>query len=61
MGILKSWAPGIMFGAMIAVFVAAKLPSNTLTIIFGILGFFLEFIWQLVEVTGTSRIKCPRE
>ena len=26
--ILKSWAPGIMFGAMIAVFVAAKLPSK---------------------------------
>ena len=62
--ILKSWAPGIMFGAMIAVFVAAKLPSNTLTIIFGILGFFLGVYmavsgsdWHIADKmpTGVSR------
>ncbi len=36
--ILKTWAPGIMVGAIVGVFIAARLPSHTLTIIFGSLG-----------------------
>jgi uncharacterized protein len=37
--ILKSWAPGIVIGAVIGVFVAAELRSNTLLYIFGGLAF----------------------
>jgi uncharacterized membrane protein YfcA len=37
-GILRTWAPGIALGAVIGVFVAASLKSNTLQGIFGILG-----------------------
>ncbi len=33
--ILKTWAPGIMIGALISVFVAAGLRSDTLMLIFG--------------------------
>ncbi len=36
--ILKTWAPGIIVGAVIGVFVAQELNSETLTIIFGCLG-----------------------
>jgi len=37
--ILKSWAPGIVVGAIIGVLVAAGLRSTTLQMIFGVLAF----------------------
>jgi len=37
--ILKSWAPGIVVGAVIGMLVAAGLRSSTLQMIFGVLGF----------------------
>lgn len=39
--ILQKWTPGIIFGAIIGVLVAAKVQSNTLTMIFGCLGIFI--------------------
>ena len=36
--ILKGWAPGIVVGAVIGVLVARELRSETLTMIFGVLG-----------------------
>lgn len=36
--ILKGWAPGIVVGAVIGVFIAAKLSSTTLQAIFGVAG-----------------------
>lgn len=36
--ILKSWAPGIIIGAVLGVLVASGLRSSTLTAIFGVLG-----------------------
>lgn len=37
--ILKSWAPGIMIGAVLGVLVASGLRSSTLQMIFGVLAF----------------------
>ncbi|MCW8841958.1 MAG: sulfite exporter TauE/SafE family protein, partial [Rhodobacteraceae bacterium] len=37
-GILKTWAPGIAFGAILGVLVASSLRSVTLQMIFGCLG-----------------------
>lgn len=52
--ILKSWAPGIVIGAAIAVVVAAQLRSGTLQAIFGglalIVGLYMTFgrsSWQI--------------
>jgi len=39
--ILKLWSGGIVFGAVIGVFIAAKLHTDTLTIIFGLLGILI--------------------
>lgn len=39
--ILRQWAPGIVVGAIIGVFVAARLNSTVLQIIFGGLGVFI--------------------
>ncbi len=39
--ILKLWSGGIVFGAIIGVFIAAKLHTDTLTIIFGLLGILI--------------------
>ena len=39
--ILKLWSPGIILGAVIGVFIAAKLHTDTLTIIFGLLGIII--------------------
>jgi len=36
--ILKTWAPGIMVGAIVGVLVAARLPSSVLVMVFGCLG-----------------------
>lgn len=36
--ILRSWAPGIVIGAVLGVFVANRLESNVLTLLFGVLG-----------------------
>ncbi len=36
--ILKTWAPGIVVGAIIGVLIARELKSETLTMIFGVLG-----------------------
>ncbi len=54
--ILKSWAPGIMIGAVIGVLVAAGLRSATLQLIFGCLGFaiglymlFGKASWKLAD------------
>lgn len=62
--ILKTWAPGIVIGAVIGVFVAAELRSDTLLIIFGslalIIGLYMAFgnnDWRLGEdmPTGIKR------
>jgi uncharacterized membrane protein YfcA len=52
--ILKSWAPGILIGAALAVFVAAQLRSGTLQGIFGalalVVGLYMTFgraRWQV--------------
>ncbi|WP_127105390.1 sulfite exporter TauE/SafE family protein [Pararhodobacter zhoushanensis] len=58
--VLKSWAPGILIGAAIAVFVAAQLRSTTLQGIFGVLalivGLYMAFgreKWRLApEMPG---------
>ncbi len=55
-GILRSWAPGIVFGAVIGVLVASGLRSTVLQGIFGVLGLivggYLGFgraEWRLAE------------
>jgi uncharacterized membrane protein YfcA len=62
--ILKSWAPGIVIGAIIGVFVAAELRSTTLLMIFGslafIIGLYMAFgksDWQISDTmpTGVKR------
>ncbi len=62
--ILKTWAPGIMIGAVVGVLIAAKLPSNTLTMIFGVLGICVGFYmafgrsdWHLGEAMPTGIIR----
>ncbi len=59
--ILKTWAPGIVIGAFIGVFIAASLRSDTLLMIFGtlalIVGFYMAFSqasWRLGEVMPTG-------
>ena len=59
--ILKTWAPGIILGAVIGVFVAAELRSNTLLLIFGtlalIIGLYMAFGnsgWRLGEAMPTG-------
>lgn len=61
--ILKSWAPGIVIGAVIGVFVAADLRTNTLLTVFGsfafIIGLYMAFgksDWQISD-TMPSGIK----
>ncbi|MFK5998176.1 MAG: sulfite exporter TauE/SafE family protein [Rhodobacterales bacterium] len=46
-GILKTWAPGIAIGAIIGVFIAAELRSNTLLYIFGTLAFIIGLYMAL--------------
>lgn len=41
--ILKSWAPGIVIGAVAGVLIAREMQSVTLMVIFGILGTFVGF------------------
>lgn len=45
--ILRTWAPGIIIGAIIAVFVASTLRSNTLVLLFGILGILTGFYMSI--------------
>jgi len=59
--ILKTWAPGIVVGAFIGVFIAAGLRSDTLLMIFGILalivGLYMAFSqanWRLGETMPTG-------
>ncbi len=59
--ILKTWAPGIIIGAVIGVFVAAELRSNTLLLIFGTLAFIIGLYmafgnsnWRLGETMPTG-------
>ena len=54
--ILKSWAPGIVIGAVIGVLVASGLRSATLQLIFGVLAFsiglymlFGNAAWRIAE------------
>ncbi|WP_299937707.1 sulfite exporter TauE/SafE family protein [uncultured Pelagimonas sp.] len=63
--ILKSWAPGIVIGAVLGVTVAAGLKSDVLEVIFGILagiiGLYLAFgreTWRLGDAmpTGLTRM-----
>jgi uncharacterized membrane protein YfcA len=63
-GILRSWAPGIVIGAVIGMFVVAQLRSNTLQAIFGVLalivGLYMGFgrsEWRLGQAmpTGITR------
>ncbi len=62
--ILRSWAPGIIFGALLGMAVAANLSSNFLQGIFGILGIVVGLYmgfgraeWRLGQAmpTGTRR------
>jgi len=59
--ILKSWAPGIVIGAFIGVFIAAGLRSDTLLMIFGtlalVVGIYMalsQASWRLGEVMPTG-------
>lgn len=59
--ILKTWAPGIVIGAFIGVFIAAGLRSDTLLMIFGtlalIIGFYMAFSqanWRLGDTMPTG-------
>jgi len=59
--ILKTWAPGIVIGAVIGVFIAAELRSNTLLYIFGglafIIGLYMAFgklEWRLGDTMPTG-------
>jgi len=58
--VLKSWAPGIVVGAVIGVFVAAELRSTTLLMIFGTIAFciglymaFGKAEWQISDTMPT--------
>lgn len=62
--ILKTWAPGIMIGAVVGVLIAAKLQSNTLTMIFGVLGICVGLYmalgrkdWHLGDAMPTGVIR----
>jgi uncharacterized membrane protein YfcA len=59
--ILKTWAPGICIGAVIGVFIAASLRSNTLLYIFGSLAFtiglymaFGKASWRIGDTMPTG-------
>ncbi len=63
--ILKAWAPGIIIGAIVGVFVAAELRTNTLLYIFGGLAFVIglymalgKLEWRLGDEmpTGIKRV-----
>ncbi|MCR8725671.1 sulfite exporter TauE/SafE family protein [Frigidibacter sp. ROC022] len=41
--ILRTWAPGIVLGAVVGVLIAARLKSSTLQAIFGVLGLIVGF------------------
>lgn len=54
--ILKTWAPGIVVGALIGVLVAAELRSSVLQVLFGVLALFIGIYlsfgradWRLAE------------
>ncbi len=49
--ILKTWAPGIAIGAIIGVFTAAQLRSNTLLYIFGTLALLIGLYMALGKVS----------
>lgn len=57
--ILKVWSPGIIFGALIGVFVAAKLHTDTLTIIFGLLGVLIGLYMAFSKSTWCLGIHMP--
>ncbi|MBL4749394.1 MAG: sulfite exporter TauE/SafE family protein [Amylibacter sp.] len=59
--ILKTWAPGIVIGAFVGVFIAAGLRSGTLLLIFGtlalIVGLYMAFSqasWRLGDTMPTG-------
>lgn len=58
---LKTWAPGIVIGAIIGVFVAAELRSTTLLYIFGTLAFIIGLYmafgksdWKIADTMPTG-------
>ena len=62
--ILKTWAPGIVLGAVIGTFTAAKLPSTALQVVFGAAGLavglymaFAKGSWRLAEAMPTGILR----
>lgn len=65
-GILKTWAPGIMLGALVGVLVASNLRSAVLQGIFGVLGMcialYLAFgkpTWRIAETMPGRLVSAP--
>ncbi|MCV2881521.1 sulfite exporter TauE/SafE family protein [Actibacterium sp. XHP0104] len=65
-GILKTWAPGIMVGALVGVLVASNLRSTVLQGIFGVLGMcialYLAFgrqSWKIAEQMPGRAVSAP--
>ncbi|MDO6731965.1 sulfite exporter TauE/SafE family protein [Marinovum sp. 2_MG-2023] len=57
--ILKTWAPGIALGAIVGVFVAASLRSETLQILFGCLGVVIGLYLGFGRATWRLGSKMP--
>jgi uncharacterized membrane protein YfcA len=62
--ILRGWAPGIVLGAVIGVLIAARLRSEVLTVLFGVLagliGLYLAFgkqSWKLSDTMPKGPLK----
>jgi len=61
MDILKTWAPGIVIGAVIGAFVATRLSSQILLGIFGVLGMIVSAQMAFGGLKETGIERPPRE
>ena len=57
--ILKSWAGGLFIGALIGVFVATRLRSNTLILLFGAVGICIGFYMAFGKPSWKFRDAMP--
>ena len=58
--VLRTWAPGIMIGALVSVAFAAQLRSSTLQWILAVWGCALGYIWLLAKLDGALQMICQR-
>ncbi len=57
--ILRSWVPGIVFGAVIGVLVANRLRSDTLVMVFGCLALIIGLYMAFGKTSWTLGAKMP--